>query len=206
MVIGEIMSESSDSLPTDPGSEEEYPRPKPGIFEFTREDLKSNRAGYISRRQREWLNQMAGGMVRSSRSNAVIGLGFVLFGLVLILFLYMQNESSRAALFSSALNLLLLAGAVVVVLIILALAMVLTRRRSSALAEAHLEKAEGTVRLDEAFSPGSAITSYYVFVGKQRFAFSEDMSSVFPEGRNFRVFFVQSGPMQMILSLEQLRA
>ena len=62
------------------------------------------------------------------------------------------------------------------------------------------------MRLEQSLSPGSAITSYYVFVGEKRFAFSEDMSSVFTEGRNFRVFFIQSGPMQMILSLERMRA
>jgi lysylphosphatidylglycerol synthetase-like protein (DUF2156 family) len=206
MVVGEMMSETPDTLPADPDSEEEYPRPKPGIFNFTREDLRSNRAGYISQRQRDWLNRIAGGMVRSSRSNAIIALGFVFLGLILILFLYVQNESSRAALFSSSLNLLLVAGAVALVLVILVMAMVLTRRRSSALAEARLQKAEGVVRLDQSFSPGSAVTSYYVFVGNQRFAFSEDMSSIFPEGRNLRVFFIQSGPMQMILSLERMRA
>ena len=200
------MSEARETLPADPDSEEDLPRPKPGIFEFTREDLKSNRAGYISRRQREWLDRIAGGMVRSSRSNAIIALGFVFLGLILILFLYMQNESSRAALFSSSLNLLLVAGAVALVLIILVLAMVLTRRRSSELAAARLQKTEGVVRLEQSLSPGSAITSYYVFVGEKRFAFSEDMSSVFTEGRNFRVFFIQSGPMQMILSLERMRA
>jgi hypothetical protein len=206
MVVGEMMREAPDTVPAGPDSEEEYPKPKPGVFAFNREDLRSNRAGYISRRQREWLNQIAGGMVRSSGSNAIIALGFVFLGLILILFLYMQNESSRAALFSSSLNLLMVAGAVVLVLIILILALVLTRRRSSALVEAQLQKAEGVVRLEQSFSPGSSITSYYVFVGRQRFAFSEDMSSVFGEGTNFRVFFIQSGAMQMILSLERLRA
>ncbi|MFN2121560.1 MAG: hypothetical protein ACK2T0_14325 [Anaerolineales bacterium] len=200
-----MMSEAPDSLPADSNLDETFPRSKPGIFDFTPEDLRSNRAGYVSQRQREWLNQIAGGMVRSSRSNAIIALGFVFLGLALILILYMQNESSRAALLSSSLNLLLVAGAVGLVLIILVLAMVLTRRRSSAVAEAHLQKAEGVVRLEQSLSPGSSITSYYVFVGKQRFAFSEDMSSVFPEGRNFRVYFIESGPMQLILSLEQLR-
>jgi lysylphosphatidylglycerol synthetase-like protein (DUF2156 family) len=206
MVVGEMMTEAPDTQPADPDPQEKYPRPKPGIFDFTREDLRSNRAGYVSQRQREWLNRVAGGMVRSSRSNALIALGFVFFGLVLILFLYMQNESSRAALSSSLLNVLLVAGAVVVVLVILVLAMVLTGRRSSALAQAHLQKAEGIVRLDQSFSPGSAITSYYVYVGDQRFAFSEDMSTVFTEGQNCRVYFIQSGPMQMILSFERMRA
>ena len=206
MVVGEMMSEAPDSLPADSNLDETFPRSKPGIFDFTREDLRSNRAGYVTQRQREWLNQIAGGMVRSSRSNAIIALGFVFLGLALILILYMQNESSRAALLSSMLNLLLVGGAVVLVLIILVFAIVLTGRRSSALAQAQLQKAEGVVRLEQSSSSGSAITSYYVFVGSRRFAFSEDMSSVFSEGSNFRVFFIESGPMQMILSLEKLRA
>jgi uncharacterized membrane protein (UPF0136 family) len=199
------MNQISNTQPTPEGSAEEFPHPNLSIFDFTPEDLQANRNGYISRRQRENLQRTAGGIVRTSRSNSRIALIFVFFGLALILAMYLQNESSRAALFSSPLNLAMLAGAIVLVMLILAFAMGLTRRQTTALAAAQLQKAEGAIRLQQSFSPESAITSYYVFVGDQRFAFSEDMSSTFSEGRNYRVYFVHSGPYRLILSLEKLR-
>jgi hypothetical protein len=200
------MNEASGTPPGGSDSSAEFPTPNLSVFDFTPEDLKMNRGGYISPRQRAWLQRTAGGIVRVSRSSAVIGLSFFLFGLCLILALYLQNESTRAALLSSPLNLLMLAVAAVLVLVIVVLALYLTRRQTSALAEARLLTAQGPIRLEESFSPGSAITSYRVFVGEQRFAFSDDMSSIFHEGKNYRVYFVHSGPYQIILSLEELRS
>jgi uncharacterized membrane protein (UPF0136 family) len=199
------MNETSDTHGSAEGSSEEFPHPNLSIFDFTPEDLQANRHGYISQRQREALLRTAGGIVRASRSNSRIALIFVFFGLALILALYLQNEGSRAALFASPLNLVMLAGAIAMVMLILAFAMGLTRRQTTALAAAQLQKAEGVIRLEQSYSPESAITSYYVFVGDQRFAFSEDMSSVFAEGRNYRVYFVHSGPYRLILSLEKMR-
>jgi hypothetical protein len=199
------MNETSGTPPGGPDPSAEFPTPNLSIFDFTPEDLKLNRGGYISQRQRAWLQRTAGGIVRFSRSSAVIGLGFLLFGLCLILALYLQNERTRAALFSSPLNLLMLAGAALLVLVIVILALYLTRRQTSGLAEARLLTAQGAIRLEESFSPGSAITSYRVFVGQERFSFSEDMSRIFHAGKNYRVYFVHSGPYQIILSLEELR-
>ena len=205
MVIGRRMNETSDPNPDPERSSEEFARPNLSIFDFTPEDLQSNRRGFISQRQRENLQRTAGGIVRASRSNSGIALIFVFFGLALILAMFLQNESSRAALFSNPLNLVMLAGGIALVMLILAFAMGLTRRQTTALAAAELKKAEGIVRLEQSYSPESAITSYYVFVGNQKFAFSEDMSATFTEGRNYRVYFVHSGPYRLILSLEKLR-
>ena len=205
MVVGDKMNETPDANPGREGPSEDLPRPNLSIFDFTPEDLQANRHGYISQRQRENLERTAGGIVRASRSNSRIALIFVFFGLALILTLYLQNASSQAALFSNPLNLVMLAGAIALVMLILGFATSLTRRQSTALAAAQLQKAEGVVRMEQSFSPESAITSYYVFVGDQKFAFSEDMSGTFTEGRNYRVYFVHSGPYRLILSLEKLR-
>jgi uncharacterized membrane protein (UPF0136 family) len=199
------MNETSDAKAGLPDSTEELPRPNLSIFDFTPEDLQANRHGYISPRQRQTLQRTAGGIVRASRSNSTIALVFVFFGLILIVAMYLQNESTRAALFSSPLNLVLLAGAVLLVMIILGFAVFLTRRQTTALAAAQLQKAEGAVHLEESYAPESAITSYRVYVGNERFAFSEDMSGIFTEGKNYRVYFVHSGPYHLILSLEKLR-
>lgn len=68
------------------------------MFEFTEEDLKANKRGQLSPSQREWLKGIAGGVRRLSRTNVWIGIGFLFFGVCLMLTLYLQNERSRAAL------------------------------------------------------------------------------------------------------------
>lgn len=175
-----------------------------GIFDFTPADLKSNQHGFVSERQRLWLQGMAAGIRRFSWSSATIALGFLLFGMCLILALFMQNQSSRTALFSSPTNLFLLAGTAVVVVALLALSILLARRQAASLAQAQLQTAQGEIRLEEEYSPNSGISSYRVFVGAHRFSFSEDMSQVFREGRKYRVCFCKSGVYEPILSMEEL--
>jgi hypothetical protein len=177
----------------------------PGVFDFREDDLRLNRQGYMSQRQRAWLQGTGRGMLRFSRSSATIALGFVLLGGCIILALYLQNEGSRRALFSSPLNLLMLAGALLVALAAIVLSVWLARRSSSALANARLEKVEGLARLDEDYSPGSALTSYHVFIGNHKFSFGEDMSDVFKAGGHYRLYYCKSGPSQIILSFEQLK-
>ena len=123
-------------------------------------------------------------------------------GLILVLFI--QNARSRAALFSSPINLLLLAGAAVLVVALLILSLLLARHQAASLTAAPLQTAQGVVRLEQEYSPNSAITSYHVFIGEQRFSFSEEMSQVFQEGRKARVYYCHSGPYQLILSIEAL--
>lgn len=174
------------------------------IFDFTPTDLKSNQQGFISERQRAHLQGMAAGIRRFSWSSIPIVLGFLLFGMCLILAMFMQNASSRAALFSSPLNLFLLAATAVVVLVLLALSIVLARRQAASLAAARLQSVQGEIRLEEYFSPNSAITSYRVYVGGHRFSFSEDMSQVFRDGGKYRVYYCKSGVYEPILSMEEL--
>jgi len=174
------------------------------IFDFTPADLKSNQRGFISERQRAYLQGMAAGIRRFFWSSIPIALGFLLFGMCLILAMFMQNASSRAALFSSPLNLFLLAATMGVVLMLLALSIFLARRQAASLAQARLQSVQGEIRLDEDYSPNSGITSYRVYVGTHRFSFSEDMSQVFQQGRQYRVYFCKSGVYEPILSVEEL--
>ncbi len=199
------MNESPGTVLVSSDAAKEFDAPNSSLLDFTPEDLQLNRRGYLSQRQRARLQSTAGGIVKVSRSGAVVALVFVLFGLGMILAMYLQNASTRAALLSSPLNLLMLAGAVLLVLVIVVFALYWTRRQTSALAQAQLQMAQGPVRPGESFSVESAITSHYVLVGKQRFAFAENMSSIFHEGRNYRVYYVKSGPYQIIMSLEETR-
>ncbi|MBC7875549.1 MAG: hypothetical protein H7Y59_00145 [Anaerolineales bacterium] len=175
-----------------------------GIFEFTEEDLKSNKRGFISPKQREWIEILARGIRRSSKNGAWIILGFLFFGTCLILALFLQNESTRKLLFSNLAVFIALAITAIVVFLIIALSIYLAQRQADKLREARVHTAEGIIRLDESYSSKAAFTSYYVFVGKQRFGFTEDMSHVFPEGSRFRVFYCKAGVLELILSFEKI--
>ena len=172
------------------------------MFDFTEEDLKSNRRGFVSPRQREWLQMTARGIRSSSWTSVYVTVGFLFLGLCIILALYLQNEDSRAALFSNPLNLLVFPATILAVAAILAFSIWLARRISERLMNAQLQTAEGKVRLDEESGKGG--TTYYVFVGKKKFSFGEDMSGVFKEGEKYKVYYCKSGIYEMVLSLERV--
>jgi hypothetical protein len=170
------------------------------IFEFTAEDLRANERGYLTDRQRGWLSGTARGITGCSMASAPIALGFVLLGLALTLGMYLSNEDSRAALFSSPMNLVGLAAAAVIGATAIGLSIFLVQRQATAVTKAQLRQVEGPIRLESDYSPRSSLTTYHVHVGTHRFSFGEDMSSVFHEGSQYRVYYCQSGPYQLIMS------
>src|SRR5688572_24732105 len=70
-------------------------RERMNLFDFTEEDLKLNQRGYVSPRQREWLNMTARGIRNSSWTSVYVTVGFLFLGLCIIMALYLQNEDSR---------------------------------------------------------------------------------------------------------------
>jgi hypothetical protein len=172
------------------------------IFDFTEKDLKLNQRGHVSPRQREWLNMTARGIRSSSWTSVYVTVGFLFLGLCIILALYLQNEDSRAALFSNPLNLLVFPATIVVVAIILAFSIWLARRISQRLMNAQIQSAEGKIRLDEESGEGGI--TYYVYVGKKKFAFGDDMSRVFREGEKYKVYYCKAGVFEMVLSFEKV--
>jgi hypothetical protein len=172
------------------------------LFDFNDDELKLNKRGRVSERQREWLNMTASGIRSISGMNAIIGVGFLFFGLCITLGLYLQNENTRAALFANPLNLLVFPVTIFVVAVILALSIFYARRLANQLAGAKIQSAEGKVRLDEESGEGG--TTYFVYVGKKKFAFGEDMSRVFREGEKYKVYYCKSGVYEMVLSLERV--
>jgi hypothetical protein len=174
-----------------------------GIFEFTPEDLRANQRGQLTDGQRGWLQSTARGITSCSMSSAVIALVFVFIGLTLILGLYLSNEDSRRALFSSPMNLVGLAASGVIGVGAVGLSVVLARRRAGTVARSELRVVHGPVRLEQDYSARYNITSYHVIVGKEKFSFTDDMSSVFREGRPYTIYFTGSGPYKMIMSYEQ---
>src|SRR6266508_44103 len=175
-----------------------------GIFEFNEEDLKLNQRGQLIHRQREWLKMVARGVRSFSWRSAFITIGFTFLGLCIILALSFQNERSRAALLSSPLNLIVLIGMVPLILGILALVIFLNYRNANRLENSVISSASGVVRFDQDSSGQSGITNYYVFVGKKRFTFGDDMSSVFKEGEKYKVYYCKSGLYEFVMSYEAL--
>jgi hypothetical protein len=174
------------------------------MFEFTAEDLKANKRGQLSRSQNEWLKSIARGTRSFSWMNSFIAMGFVFLGLCIVLGLSLQNERSRATLLSDPMNLIVLIGSVPLILGILALAIFLNHRSANRLENSVLSTASGTVRLDHDSSGESGITSYYVFEGKKRFNFGDEMSAVFKEGEKYKVYYCKSGMYEFVMSYEQL--
>ena len=174
------------------------------MFEFNEDDLKANKRGQLSSRQKDWLKMVARGVRGFSWRSAFILIGFTFLGLCIVLGLSLQNERSRAALFSSPVNLIVFIGMVPLILGILALAIFLNYRSANRLENSVLSSASGAVRFDQDSSGKSGITSYYVFMGKKRFTFGDDMSTVFKEGEKYKVYYCKSGVYEFVMSYEPL--
>jgi hypothetical protein len=172
------------------------------IFEFTESDLNSNRLGLISARQQEQLNQFAAGIRKSQWSSLwVVGI-FLPFALCLILGMYLSNESSRAALFSSPWNLIVILAVVPIVLAFIGFGIFLAYRRANKLSEPTLKIAEGVIAFEEESSKYGPV--YYVIVDETEFTFAEPVSKVFPEGSRMRIYYCETSFLKYILSYETL--
>lgn len=174
------------------------------IYEFTEEDLKSNQRGFLTKGQREYLKMIGEGGVRLQKWNVRIAVGFMFFGFFLFLAMNLQNESTRAALFSNPRNLLIFPAAILAITAILAFSLWLARRISDKLANAELKVTEGKVRLDQQYHSKAAFTSYYVHVGRKKFSFTESMGHVFREGERYRVYYCKAGVHELIMSYERV--
>ena len=174
------------------------------MFEFTEDDLKINKRGQLSPSQKEWLEMVARGVRSFSWKSAFIALGFTFLGLCIVIALYLQNERSRAALFSSPVNLIVLIGMVPLIMGIMALVIFLNYRSANRLENSVLSSVSGVVRLDEDASAKGG-TAYLVYIGKKKFTFGDDMSAVFKEGEKYKVYYCKSGVYEFVMSYEALQ-
>ena len=173
------------------------------MFEFTEEDLKANKRGQLSPSQKQWLKSIAQGTRSFSWTGLFITMGFAFLGLCIVLGLSLQNERSRAALFSDPMNLIVLIGTIPLVLGIMALVIFLNYRNANKLENSVLSTASGAVRFDED-SSGESGTTYYVIVGKKKFKFGEDISRSFKEGEKYKFYYCNAGMYELVMSYEQL--
>jgi hypothetical protein len=175
------------------------------MFEFNEEDLKFNQRGQVSPRQKEWLKGVAGAARSFSWTGAWVIMGFTFLGLCMMLALYLQNEDSRAALFSSPVPLLMFPVVVLVIVGVITLSIALAYWNAHRLDNATLLSVTGNTRCDESYSSQSNLRSYYVFVGKKRFTFGDDRSRNFKEGSKYKVYYCKPGMYEFVMSFEKLR-
>lgn len=173
------------------------------MFEFNENDLKANQRGQLSLRQKEWLKMIGRGSVRLQNWNVWIAIGFMFLGLCIIIGLYLQNEDSRAALFSNPANLLVFPVMVLVIIGILALSIGLAYWNARKLENATLLSVTGNIHFDESYSSESNIRSYYVYVGKKRFTFGDDMSRRLTEGGKYKFYYCKPGMYEFVMSYEK---
>lgn len=173
------------------------------MFEFNEDDLKANKRGQFSPRQRSWLNSIARGARKFSWRSAFIAIGSTLIGLCLILTMFLLNESSRRALFSSITNLIALAAVVPLVVGIVALAIFINYRNANKLENAVVSTVSGTVRCDSDSSGESGITTHLIIVGNKKFKFEEDMSHTFKEGEKYKFYYCKAGLYEFMMSYEK---
>lgn len=78
------------------------------MYEFTESDLKSNKNGFVSGGQREWLDNFGSGIRSTQRGSVRAAAIFPFLGLCIILATALSNVDARAAFFSSRVNLAVL--------------------------------------------------------------------------------------------------
>ena len=173
-------------------------------FDFTEEELQSNKKGVLSPRQKQVLKSMSHGIRASSKSGVWIILFFLALGLCIMLAVFLQGMDARSLRTLAPQMVMGLCFTVFAVFVITALSIFLSRRQAAKLEVAQLLSAEGVISHDSDYSQNSGITSHYVYFGKKRFSFPDDMNRVFPEGAKFRVYYCKAGQIELIMSFERL--
>jgi hypothetical protein len=173
-------------------------------FDFTEEELKSNKKGVLSPRQKQVLKSMSHGIRASWKSGVWVILFFLVLGLCITLAVFLQGMDARSLRTLAPQMVIGLCFTVFAVFVITALSVFFSRRQAAKLEVAPLLSAEGIIRHDSSYSEQSGFTSYYVYFGKKRFSFPDDMSHVLLEGAKFRIYYCKVGQIELIMSFERL--
>ena len=173
-------------------------------FDFTEEELQLNQKGLLSEKQKQVLKAMAYSIRSSSKSGVWLILGFMVLGLGIIIPLNLQGLNERSL---PILGPQLVIGLCFTVLAIFAVIvfMLFNSRRQAAKWEAvPVLFAEGIISHDSDYAPSAGFRSYYVYFGKKRFSFPNEMNRTFPEGSTFRIYYCKVGQVELIMSFERL--
>lgn len=173
-------------------------------FDFTVDDLQANRSGQLTRSQREWLGMTAQGIRHSSRRGTWIALVFVLAGTGILVLMFSRNDSSQKVLASSGPDLPYVILGVALIVALLTLSRIIANRTARRLASSQLQIVRGKARFGQSYSPGSAVTAYYLYVGKKRFSFSEEIGPEIVEGAEYFVYYCKANVYNLIMSFEKV--
>ena len=173
-------------------------------FDFSGEELESNKKGVLSSKQKQTLKATAHGIRASSKSGIWVILFFLALGSCIILAMFIQSTDTRNFRVLAPQMAIGLCFAVFAVFVITAFGIFYSRRQAAKLEVAPLLSAEGVIRHDSSYSEQGGFKSYYVYFGKKRFSFPDEMSRVFPEGATFRVYYCKVGQIELIMSFERL--
>ena len=173
-------------------------------FDFTEEELRLNQKGLLSEKQKQVLKAMAYSIRSSSKSGVWLILGFMVLGLGIIIPLNLQGLNERSL---PILGPQLVVGLCFTVLAIFAVIVFMlfnSRRQASKWEAAPVLCAEGIISHDSDYASSAGFRSYYVYFGKKRFSFPNEMERTFPEGSTFRIYYCKVGQIELIMSFERL--
>ncbi len=173
-------------------------------FDFTEEEVQLNRKGLLSAKQKQVLHAMAYSIRSSSKSGLWIVLFFLALGTCIIGAVAYLGKDARNF---QTVGLQTLAGlcfSVVAALTIYSLSIFFSYRRAAKIEVAPLLSAEGLISHGSDYAPSAGFRSYYVYFGKKRFSFPDEMERTFPEGSTFRIYYCKVGQIELIMSFEKL--
>jgi hypothetical protein len=173
-------------------------------FDFTDEEIQLNKKGLLSEKQKQVLHAMAYSIRSSSKSGLWLVLFFLALGIGINGAVFLQGMDARRL---QTLGLQMLAGwcfAIVAVLTIYSLSIFFSYRRAAKIEVAPVLSAEGIISHGSDYSPSAGFRSYYVYFGKKRFSFPNEMNRTFPEGSTFRIYYCKVGQIELIMSFERL--
>lgn len=163
-------------------------------FDFTEDDLLANRAGRLSIRQNERVDEYVPIAKKRARFALIVGMGSVLF-LFGITFFAEPNQ------FLQALPYLSIAAALYL-LIFLAFVIV-DFKKLRRLDAREVQIAEGTAHLSSKKLRHGRWTAYYVTIDNIRFQIHRDQFEALQEGVRSKIFFLSYPPTHWILSVER---
>ena len=173
-------------------------------FDFTEEELQLNKKGVLSQRQKGVLKAMARGIRGSSKSGVWLILGFMVLGLGIIIPLNLQGLNERSLPVLGPQLVVGLCFTVFAIFAVIALSLFTSRRQAAKLEVAPVLSAEGVISHDSDYSSSGSFRTYYVYFGKKRFSFPDEMERVFPEGSTYRIYYCKVGQIELIMSFERI--
>jgi len=172
------------------------------MFEFTKDDLRSNQQGSISARQREWMEKQAASLRRSVGTTAWFVIAFLPIPILLILAVFMIGEGSRKLLVSAA-PMLVIAFCFVIIVVsaFLFLSKLTTRKQAEEFVESQLLVTEGKAKIVKTFNPRWGSGQYLMLDEKKIMVHTGD---IFEEGGHYRVYHGKTSVGEFILSHEKI--